>query len=331
MSSPGHGGAELLGRVREALVAYGPAADLDSVRFLAAGEYTYNYRVTIGESEAVLRVVTGSQMGLTAPDQALYEAHALELLAATASVPTLIHVEPAEAPIGYPYLLLGYLRGRPLDYQRDLVGAARCVAAIHRLPASPGHRLQDHSDPVRSILDETELLVAPLAGPEWTAVRALRARVARTPPTEFAAVRDDLAIINTDLNSHNFIVDEARVWLIDWEKARIGPTLLDVAHFLLPTTTLWRAATAARLTAGQRETFIRAYLNGRPELDADAYRAALRPAMRLAAARAVAWCAWALAASTRGERAIENEETLEKSRLYTSAAFLDELAEELWG
>ena len=34
---------------------------------------------------------------------------------------------------------------------------------------------------------------------------------------------DDLAIVNYDLNTHNFVVDDGQARLLDWEKARIAP------------------------------------------------------------------------------------------------------------
>jgi thiamine kinase-like enzyme len=322
---------KLLELVRAAIAGSTIPADLNSLHFLAAGEYTYNFRVTLEGIDAVFRVVTGSQMGLGVPEQALYEAHALQILAPTGKVPTLIRVEPETRPIGYPYLVETYLPGRPLNYQTDLVEAARCVATIHRCMPSAGHRLQLHRDPVGSILDETAMLVDSLRDSKWDAVKALRERVDGMTKDAFEAVRADPAIINTDLNSHNFIVDDGRVSLIDWEKARIGPSLMDIAHFLLPTTTLWRDATATRLSEEQRETFLHAYIEARPGLEPEGYRAALHTALQLATVRAISWCAWSLAASERGERPIENEETLQKSLLFTSSDFLRDLVDELWG
>ena len=325
-------GDELRSLVREELARGANGADLDSVRFLAAGEYTLNYRVSIDGRAAVLRIVTGSQMGLDAAAQALYEAHALAILQPTGRVPVLIGAQPRPDVLDYPYLLLSYLPGTPLDYRTDLVEAARCVAAIHRLALPPDHGLQVHADPVSSILHETSHLLGdlPVGDGRWELVRELAGRIEAIPAEAYDLVRDDQAIINTDLNSHNFIVDGGRVWLIDWEKARIGPTLLDIAHFLLPTTTLWRDATATRLNEAQRKTIVAAYLTARPELDGETYRSGLRSAMRLAALRAVAWCAWAVVTAELGERAIQNEETLAKCRLFTSVEFLEGLTGELW-
>ncbi len=45
----------------------------------------------------------------------------------------------------------------------------------------------------------------------------------------------------------------------------------------------------------------------------------------IVALRAVSWCAWALQATARGDRAIANEETLQKSRLYLQPEFLKDV------
>ncbi len=309
----------------------------DAVRFLAAGEYTLNYRVTTASRDVVLRIVTGSQMGLEPGPQVRYEAHALEVLEETLQVPRLVGVEDAPTALPYPYLLIEFLPGRPLDYRRDLERAGSCVARVHRAGVPAHHGLQDHRDSVRSIFDEVGWLIADAPGVSdemrhcWNDVEQLAGRVRSTPPAEFHAVADDAAVINTDLNSHNFIINDERVWLIDWEKARIGPTVLDLAHFLLPTTTLWRDAGAARLSRADEDRFVDAYLAQRAIRDRAAYRRVLESMKKLATLRAIAWCAWALAHSELGTRAIENEETLAKCRLFTSPEFIDQRIVDLWG
>jgi aminoglycoside phosphotransferase (APT) family kinase protein len=317
--------------LRERFPHHEPAA----TQFLAAGEYTLNFRVRLDDQDAVLRLVTGSQMGLDPAAQVEYEAHALELLESSGRTPRLLAVEPRPASLPYPYLLIGYLPGRPLDYRSDLTAAAHCAAAIHRLGVPARHALQNHGSPFEPVLREVEQL---LSGPPTTsaarrppyeAVLAFADRARARVSTESGALAVDPAVINTDLNTHNFIVHDGRAWLLDWEKARIGPSTLDLAHFLLPTTTLWRDASATRLTPDEQSAFLDAYLAARPELDRKAYSEAVRATRRLAALRAIAWCAWALRAAERGQRAIQHEETLAKCRMFTSPDFLDGLATEL--
>ena len=130
-------------------------------RFLAQGEYSLNYLVISLGGEVVVRLVTGSQIGLELPEQARYEARALELLAASGRTPRLLAVAPEPAGLPYPFLVESYLPGRPLDYATDLVPAAECVAAIHSLPVPDGHGLQAHSAPGPSILAESREWAAP--------------------------------------------------------------------------------------------------------------------------------------------------------------------------
>jgi thiamine kinase-like enzyme len=303
------------------------------VQFLAAGEYSLNYLVRYDGQEAVARCVTGSQMDLSLGDQSAYEAHALELLGATGRTPDFISLETSPKQIDYPFMVLEYLPGRPLDYSQDLEGAARCVAAIHQVGVPESHRLVVHHDPALPMLEESWVLAQPYLS--W----------ADAPPGSVSGLRNllevvesgldnagdpfvdtDLCIVNTDLNSHNFVVNGSDVWLLDWERARIGPAVQDLAHFLIPTTTLWREDSAARLTAADEDLFLSVYLDERPQIDRPRFLLHLQAMKQLAALRAVCWCAWSVHASDTGQRAISNVETLASSRAYLQPAFLEQLA-----
>ncbi|MFW6075982.1 MAG: phosphotransferase enzyme family protein [Chloroflexota bacterium] len=302
-------------------------------RFLARGEYTFNYRATDGSGEeVVVRLVTGSQMGLSIPEQALYEVHALELLVDSGRTPLPIAVEPEPADFPYPIIIMSYLPGRPLDYSRDLAGAAECVAEIHNLGVPDAHRLQGHPDPFESIEEEAGGLLEPYVnwkGANPATIKGLEAL--RELIREIASHSGDLferadrGIVNYDLNTHNFVVDDGRVSLLDWEKARIGPTSQDLAHFLLPTTTLWRDETATLLSPEQEDLFLDAYFSRRPELGPPLYKEELRAMKALISLRALSWCAWSLAMSASGERAIVNQETLDRGRTYLQPDFLKDL------
>jgi thiamine kinase-like enzyme len=212
----------------------------------------------------------------------------------------------------------------------DLEAAARCVAATHRLGVPADHRLQVHAAAARSLLDEAAELAAPYLA--WsdapaTSVVALRRafELAEASADAVAPGAFELAIVNTDLNSHNFVVNDGRAWLLDWERARIAPAAQDLAHFLLPTTTLWRADSAKRLKPADEARFVTTYLAERPELDAEGFRRQLAALKAAVALRAVAWCAWALHATATGNRALSNQETLERCHMYLDAAFLRHL------
>jgi len=304
------------------------------VGFLARGEYSLNYLVQ-GEPDLVARLVTGTQMGLPLEEQASYEHHALKLLAPSGVTPKPRLVDPNPAGLPYPLILEEYLPGRPLDYATDGPAAARCVAAVHALGVPEGHRLQVHPDPAPAILEESRTLAEPYlswdGAPEGSkaALRRGFARIEGFLEREDLFVGDDLAIVNYDLNTHNFVVGEAggAAKLLDWEKARIAPRTQDLAHFLLPTTTLWRDDTATLLSEVQEREFIEAYLECNPVEDMARFQEQLEAMKTIVSLRAVSWCAWALQETAGAGRPIANEETLNKSRRYLEPDFLEDLFE----
>jgi thiamine kinase-like enzyme len=306
----------------------GHLAPTTEVSFLARGENSLNYRVGEG---LVARLVTNSEMGLPLREQALYEHHALTLLAPSGVTPEPSHVDPEPEGLPYPLILEQYLPGRPLDYATDLQAAARCVASVHALGVPRGHGLQEKPDPAPAILSESRDLAEPYlswpdAGEESKA--ALRAGFEKVE--DFLETGDlfadaTQAVVNYDLNTHNFVVETGEARLLDWEKARIAPAVQDVAHFLLPTTTLWRDDTATRLTRAQEEAFVATYLDHAGLSDRDRFLHQLDAMKVIVSLRAVSWCAWALAETARGTRAIVNEETLNKGRSYLEPDFLVQL------
>ena len=305
-----------------------------SLTFLARGEYSLNFLLLETPQPLVVRVITGSQIGLSLADQVRYEARALQVLEASGRTPRLWAMQPEASEPGMPYLVESYLPGRPLDYATDLEAAARCMATIHQLPVPDDHGLQMHEHPGPSILRESrEWAAAYLEWPEASSQSRMALQhafeIVERDSQEAEAIfdRPDLVIVNYDLNTHNFIVDpsDQSVSLVDWEKARIAPAVQDLAHFLLPTTTLWRTDTACLLTPQQETMFLDTYLAIRSHLDQWLFTAQLAQMRRLIALRAVSWCSWAVVTAAQGGRAISNEETLERSRTYLEPAFLDEM------
>ena len=308
---------------------------VEDVSFLARGEYSLNYIVGSGGSNYVARLVTGTQIGLPLGEQAAYEFGALGLLTPSDVTPEPYHVDPDPAGLPYPLILEQYLPGRPLNYAIDLAPAARCVAAIHNLGVPDGAKetLQLHPDPAPSILQESRELAAPYL--EWdgasaeskNALRKGFEKIEKFLEQKGLFTGDDLSVVNYDLNTHNFVVDGSEAKLLDWEKARIAPRTQDLAHFLLPTTTLWRDASATLLSEEQERLFIDTYLSHTEVADTDRFYIQLEAMRTIVSLRAVSWCAWALQDTARKKRPITNEETLNKSREYLKPAFLERLFE----
>ena len=305
-----------------------PPAD---VSFLAQGEYSLNFLV---RGESVARLVTGTQMGLPLAEQAVYEHGALELLAPSGVTPAPYLVDPEPRNLPYPLILEEYLPGRPLNYTTDLAAAARCVAAIHALGIPGDHHLQVHPDPAPAILKESRGLAEPYLewdeAPDESKVNLQKGfeRIEKFLEKDDLFTGGDLAIVNYDLNTHNFVVENGGAKLLDWEKARIAPRTQDLAHFLLPTTTLWRDDTATLLSQEQEQEFVEEYLEHAPASDLGRFHTQLEAMQTIVSLRAVSWCAWALQETAQSNRPITNEETLNKSRQYLEPDFLKRLFEE---
>ncbi len=180
--------------------------------FLAQGEYSLNYHVR-ADREYVARLVTGSQMGLALPEQAVYEHGALQLLSPSGVTPGPYFVDPEPPGLPYPVILEEYLPGRPLDYATDLRAAARCAAAVHELGVPQSHHLPVHPDPAPSVLSESRELAAPYlrweAAPEESkrALREAFGKVEGYLEQGDLFSEEDLAVVNYELNTHNFVVD----------------------------------------------------------------------------------------------------------------------------
>ncbi len=303
----------------------------EDVSFLARGEYSLNFLVRAARGDYVARLVTGTQIGLPLDEQAVYEHNALKLLVPSGVTPKPHLVDPEPSGLSYPLILEEYLPGRPLGYATGIPAAARCVAAIHRLGVPEDHRLQVHPDPAPAILAESRRLTEPYL--EWDgasqeskiALRKGFERIEKLLEQDGLFTGDDLAIVNYDLNTHNFVVENGVAKLLDWEKARIAPRTQDLAHFLLPTTTLWRDGTATLLSEEQEREFVEEYLNHTPTDDEGRFHTQLAAMRTIVSLRAVSWCAWALQETARGTRPITNEETLNKSRRYLEPEFLERL------
>ncbi|MEG0844976.1 MAG: aminoglycoside phosphotransferase family protein [Raoultibacter sp.] len=266
------------------------------LRPLARGEYNANFVFTHPATRALLllRINLGSQMHL--PDQIGYEAHALHLLDACPRTPRVLFVAAAPAYCGAGVLVQEYLPGAPLCYETDLVEAAHILADVHAVALPPHPGLVAPKFPQAAIVSECEEMFAvyrqsALARPQTLAridhlFQAARATIAHEAPQVGGC------LINTELNARNFLINPgAPGYLIDWEKPLLGAPEQDLAHFLAPTTTLWKTDTVLGLAP--RTHFLEAYCAaaGRP---AAATPATLTPYLRITCLRGISWCAMAL-------------------------------------
>ena len=131
-------------------------------------------------------------------------------------------------------------------------------------------------------------------------------------------------MINTELNSGNFLIDGENSHLVDWEKPLLSEPAQDLGHFLAPTTTFWK--TDVILTPEQVKAFAEVYVaavNGRMDCSTLAKRLPLY--FTVTCLRGVTWCAMAYREYCQPGRELRNEDTFVKIEAYLEPAFLQNL------
>ena len=234
---------------------------------LAQGEYNLNYRLTDAHHplQLVLRVNIGTQ--IDRDDQILYEYRALELLRNSGCTPRPYFVDNSRGQLEHGCLIMEYLPGGPLDYRKDLEAAAQLLAAIHQIDVTPAqNHLIRENRPLTLIYEECRSLLAHYFQSDLadSAIRDYLQEVLQWADQmrcrEAFFVKDPWScIVNTEVNSKNFIVnrDRATVHLVDWEMPRWGDPSQDLCHFCSPLTTLWK--TDYRMPPADKKRFIRLY------------------------------------------------------------------------
>ena len=329
---------------REAL--HLPMEVIEEYEFLARGEYNENFVFTHPKSgkRYVLRVNHGSQMHLK--KQISYEAHALSLLEKSGRVPKVYYVEE-KGDKGI--LLMDFLEGRALRYETDLAFAGQILADIHctryeREKDQGELRLLSPENPLYAMLSESASLLrsyalSPFLEEEiYNRVHTLSRKGAdlekKYAKTLFVK---DFCIINTELNSGNFLIqDEEKNFeekpetdisshLIDWEKPLYAHFAQDLGHFLAPTTSFWK--TDCILYEKDRDLFFHAYkeaLAGRRNFSGIEEKTELF--ILFNCIRGLSWCAYAYAEYQKG-RDIQNEDTFCKIKEYLTDPFLSSVEE----
>lgn len=303
---------------------FSPDEPVKEISFLAAGEYNENYRVVTRDASYVFRINHGSQLGLEG--QIGYEFAVLHAVAGSDVTPRPYRCEPSPGlpELGKGVLLMEYLPGRPLRYTEDWQGAAAIFAAVHGQPTDDGLLVQ--ADPVLDIARESEGLINRFPDHPLTNAKqrllAYHADILELAEDVRPLFADDpLVIVNTEVNSHNFIVDdsgaEPRYRLVDWEKAVVSSRFQDIGHFLVPTTTLWK--TDYRFSPEGKRRFVDKYLElAGLDMDLDTAMALAGIMERTILLRAMSWCYMAYHEYTASGRALKNADTFEKIDYYLS-------------
>lgn len=299
--------------------------------FLAKGEYNVNlvFWHPIWEKKLVLRINIASQMKLK--NQIEYEANALNLLKETGRTPKVYYVDNSKKYIEKGILVMDYLPGKSLDYNTDLQTAAEILADIHALRIPENHTLLQSDNSIAFILDECEDMLSVYLESEkalseikerLTALLCKARSLEKSIGDAFLSMYR--CLINTELNSSNFLIHGDDSYLIDWEKPIYGYPAQDLGHFLAPTTTFWK--TDIILTEKQIEDFIDRYIElVNDRFDTRGIKEATYIFIKINCIRGLTWCAMAYVQYLNQEKELINESTGKKLYAYLSNDFIEKI------
>ncbi|ANK61988.1 phosphotransferase [Loigolactobacillus backii] len=315
---------EKIGRYlsQEQIMAQLDLAPIKEISFLAQGEYNRNFLITDTTSnKIVFRMNYGSQINVK--QQARYEYHALQILYKSQHTPEPLYLDDTKRFFQHDILIETFLPGEPLVYHRDLHRAAEIFAAIHNLQLKPAAYAQ--------LKSETKICSARLneANQLLKAVRD-SSKINSEQSDLLFALKDwctqhnadehfldqPMCLVNTEVNSNNFLITADYGWLIDWEKPVISNAVQDLTQFIAETTTLWR--TSERLTTEQTRLFLTTYakLTGQRRQLLETNINLYMPFLLL---RALSWCGMLVA--TYADKPIQNVEILKRCQSFLQLDF----------
>ncbi|MBT8368251.1 MAG: aminoglycoside phosphotransferase family protein [Deltaproteobacteria bacterium] len=299
---------------------------------LAQGEYNLNYLIASDSIRLVLRVNIGTQ--IDRDDQIVYEYRALDLLRQSRVTPKPYFVDDTRCFFDRGILIMDYLPGEALDYNRDLAQAAGLFAKIHQIDVPPEkNQLIREDAPLSLIFEECAGLLqqyfdSDLADPDirqylidlknWADMARANEKFYQQDPWP--------CIVNTEVNSGNFIVNRGKgmIHLVDWEMPRWGDPSQDLSHFCSPLTTLWK--TDWRMSPEIKRDFLNTY---RRHITDSHLRNTLEERVRLrdpfVYLRGISWSAMGWVAYQTEFSGMKNPDTWAKLQQYLNLKFIRSL------
>lgn len=316
---------------------------------LANGEYNYNYKLDIKieyedrsiQESAVLRINYGSQMNLE--NQIEYEYNALEYLKETGVTPVPILMDLSKELLEKEYLIMEFIEGNTFDYKSDMYSGAECLSKIHKYKKETEFKFIEPEDPFSAILEECKNMYSKYEKSSFfdneidMRIKVIFSYIEKRLKENESEKKSEKVLINTELNSSNFIMGDGKCYLIDWEKPIIGEKEQDLGHFLAPTTTFWK--TDVVLSKKEIDKFIeiyyKMYYNRKDacieELNLQnqytIFKEKVYKYIVFNCLRGLTWCSMAWVEYNNSEKALINEFTYNKLKEYLKLEYIDNIIE----
>lgn len=297
------------------------------VSFLAQGEYNVNFIIKDLNKKYVFRVNTKSQLNLY--NQIMYEYNALKTLEVSKVTPKVYYVDDSKKYFDYGILIMEFLEGVPLKYDKDLIKASNIFGKIHSLDLNKidtsrfiieNNLFSDRILEANRLLES--FLISPIIDKKLKSffIKFLDYVEKNKYKEEYFIKNKYHVINNTEVNSHNFIIGE-KSYLIDWEKPVISDPCQDLTQFLAPTTTLWKANYI--LSKEEIDNFYKEYIKviGK-DINIRERVHLYTPYLYL---RALSWCAYAYLEYQNPNKDIKNIDTFNKIKEYLDVDFMSKL------
>ncbi|NLK66404.1 MAG: DUF2064 domain-containing protein [Campylobacteraceae bacterium] len=282
------------------------------ISHLASGEYNSNFIFKDGSKKRIFRVNHASQMELD--EQISYEYKALKILESSGVTPKVYKLFEKSPYLPNGALTMEFLKGKSLDYKKDMKKAAFILAKIHTHKIPKKHSLIVAQKPFLEMYKECKKMSEIYLKNELRQENVAKFLEFAFKTCESLGLESEIsnkAIVNTELNSSNFIIGKKHSYLIDWEKPLISDKEQDLGHFLAPTTTFFK--TDVILEFDEIEKFLDEY-----EKLSKCERNLVYKYIKFNCLRGVSWCAMASVSHQN-----TNAPTNPKIALYLENEFLD--------
>ena len=261
---------------------------------IKGGDYNLNYKIVINNRSYLLRLTAEAQSGRS--DQARYEYETLRFLMVGNLAPRPYYIDDSRKYFPYDLIIEEYIEGNKIMYEEgSLRRCAHAIAALHALPIPQNSFFSAWENPLECQLSAVEnalLLYRQRKVADKKLVAALEDKLLMTKQdiNTTSVVFSPKSLVHTDLVFSNMIDTGERVYIIDWEKARIDDPSYDIAVFLSPVANVWDAPRA--LNESEQKIFLKEYIEHSGD-ESIAERAELRS--RLFTMQAALWAAGRIA------------------------------------
>lgn len=305
-----------------------------SLDLLAHGEYNLNFLFEQKEldKKLVIRMNLGSQMNLK--DQLSYEYKTLKLLEASQRTARAYRHYLLQDTKGekLEFFTMQYLAGRSLNYKHDLPTLAEILADIHSLHA-PQHHLIVPKYAAHSLFSECQSMLNTYKRSHHANEDTLRQieRLQAKAQDALIVLKEEAfqpCIINTELNSGNFIISDKGAYLIDWEKPLFADPAQDLGHALAATTSFWK--TDHILSIEEAQDCLGLYRQAvNKRINLHNFEKRTLAYITLNCLRGVTWCAMAYCQYCDKSKSLLDEDSFAKIKAYVDSDFIDYIIKNL--